>query len=285
MSCSDRDDEQYYCKYVAFPTMLVVYSAALCYTVRKLWFACVSYDIMLTSLFIVNCVFFLTRVVYWFDFIANYSNELFHFLNFWPHVMQTTAAVVLGVSWQIICRNFSTSFTVSNKCVIGLAIGMCSFANIAYILCYFLIYTFDGCTTADQFSRLYIIISMVFVGIYVWYYGMKLIGIVRLNLSDSSTDKLSRIFILAGLSFLLRILMNISLLLVGKHIFMLMEYDDGAYYAVVIIVDYTLTEVLFMCGVTYTLTSNRERPEVSYDPRSSIVIPLTCDNSTASSQS
>lgn len=284
MSCIERDDAHFYCRYIAFPIMLVVYAGALGYTVRKLWLALASYDTMLACLFIFNCVFFVTRCIYWFDFLAYYPDEMFNFLNYWPHVLQTTVAGVLGLSWQIICRNFTTSFTASNSCLIHTAIGVGVAMNFAFIIGYFTVYSVSGCHQADVFSRLYIIISMGVAGMYVVYYGVKLISIIKLNLAESSTRKLRVIFSLAVLSFLFRVIINVMLMTMGPYIIALMEVEDGAAFIPVILFDYTFTEVLFMCGVTYSLTSQRERPLSSVE-ESFVAVPFTCDNSTASSAS
>jgi hypothetical protein len=281
MSCVERDDAPFLCKYIAFPLMLVVYAGALAHTVKKLRVAVAAYDSLCICLFVINCLFFTTRCVYWLDFVGNYPKNIFNFLNYWPHIVETTAALALGVSWLLICKNFESSFNADSKGTIRTAIVIGCLGNFSYITGYFIVDSLYGCKIADVLSRLYIVLSMAVVWVFVGTYGFKLMRLIEINLDLQSTKKINQIFVLASVCFAMRIVINIVMIVAEAQMLWLMEYSQGAVYAIFIVADYSFTEILFMYGVTTTLSSNGERLN-SYV--SSIAAPLQDGDSTESSQ-
>jgi hypothetical protein len=255
MSCPVRDDANFYVRYVAFPILLAIYSVALGHCLRKLIQAVKSNNKLVICLFSINCLLFSTRCAYWLDIAFDYPLEVFIFLDHWPNIIQSTATLTLGVSWLIICYDYQTHFSGGFAWVIQAAAAVGVVCNVGFIALFFGVYEAQGCYSAEVSTRICIIAMMPLVGVFACYYGLKLIRLINSSLIESSTTKIKLMIVLAAICTAVRVFINLFYIFDTAAIIELFDFEEGALYSVFLVVDYCFSEVLFMYGITRTLTS------------------------------
>mmetsp|Transcript_13375 Transcript_13375/g.25164 ORF Transcript_13375/g.25164 Transcript_13375/m.25164 type:complete len:278 (-) Transcript_13375:29-862(-) len=255
MSCIEKDDSAYYGKYLAYPVLLAVYTFALALSLRKLGKAVIAMNKLCICIFLINTIFFSARCAFWLDFAFDYPTVAYNFLDYWPHILICTACITLGTSWMLICFNFEVLFQGNFKWITRSAIGTGVTVNIAFIACYFALYESLGCKTAGMYARGSIAALIIISISYLGYFGLKFIKLVHSNLSDTSTTKVKQMLSYALVCCLFRATFNIFFIFKQDYLITLNDKEDGAYFAVFLIVDYFLSEVLLMYGITHTITA------------------------------
>jgi hypothetical protein len=255
MSCPVRDDARFYVRYVAFPILLVIYSVALGHCLFKLSQALKSRNRLGICIFSLNCLFFSSRCVYWLDIAFNYPIQVFMFLDEWPHIIQSTATMTLGVSWLIICYDFHSSFSGGYTWVIRAAVSVGVVSHVGFIALFVGLIEAQGCRSAEFSARVCVIAIMPLVGAFTGFYGLKLVRLINSNLTGSSTTKIKLMLVLAGICTAVRVFIDLFSLLDEADNNALSSFEEGAVYVVFLVVDYCFSEVLFMYGITHTLTA------------------------------
>jgi hypothetical protein len=284
MSCSQRDDSKFYVVYVAFPTLLAVYSVALGLCVRKLVLALKTRSEVCVCIFLINCAFFSLRVTYWLDVAFNYPLQLLNFLDVWPQVIECTAGMALGVSWLLICFNFRSLFTANSRWVVYTAVGVGCAVNLLFIAFYFILYNSLDCASASVFSRVSIIVLISLSGAFTCYYGVKLVHLITSNLLESSTRNIKRLLILIAVCSTTRVAINAAAISNDDHLLPLHNFAEGSLYCVFLILDYTVSEVLLMYGITHFLTAPQEQRDVYMSFSNPSGTPMIVTSSLASTQ-
>lgn len=254
--CIEKDDAHFYARYAAYPILLAIYVASFVMSVRKLKMAWHSSNTLCICIFLINVVFFGTRCVFWLDFAFNYPYYVYSFLDFWPHVIQSMACFTMGTSWMLICFKFKSMFQGSYKGVIRASIVAGVSIICVFIVAYFVLYVYFGCDGSYLFARAYIIVVFSCMIVYLSYFGYKFIQIIKENLDQISTVKVRRVWVYAMVTCTFRIAVNIFNLVSQESVVTLNNLSDAAFFSVFLIVDYLLSEVLLMYGITHTLTAH-----------------------------
>lgn len=197
--------------------------------------------------------FFFLRTMYWLDFVLEYPDEIYFYLELFPYFWLITICSLLSFSWLKVAWLFVHEVPQTRiKCLGGAVGALNALMYTTFTLMYFVNWYFHRnmvMLVARIQNNAWLTICIGFLA----YSGVKLSNIVGVYLSPEYRKKIRMMMAIALACLVTRLIINIALLVLSHKLASWKKTDGGKYHTIFSVLDYLVTEVAFLFFLAYAI--------------------------------